>query len=410
MSFSEYHSLSKDQIRRYSRQILVNELGAEGQQRILETSLLIVGAGGLGCPVAIYTAAAGISHIGIIDDDEIAIENLHRQIAHSLNAVGSPKANSISDAIHRLDPAVHVDVYNCRLKADNCMKIISKYDIIADCTDNAATRYLINDACVLCRKPLVSGSALRWEGQMTVYNNGERCPCYRCIFPVPPPTNVLTSCSESGVIGPVVGVIGNMQALEIIKISAGLESSYSGQLFLFDGLSGRTRDIRLRTRKNDCVVCGRNARIKDLSDIETSCGAKFDDKAESLYVLPAEKRISAMDYDLIRNRDRESLILLDVRPITEFKIAHLPEAKNIEYERIASTNIEDLKKLIGCSKNDSVNSLEVYVICRRGNNSQLAVQQMENLFKNELLSVTFKDIIGGYQSWTETVDSNFPVY
>ncbi|VDO05753.1 unnamed protein product, partial [Haemonchus placei] len=269
------HSLSKEQITRYSRQLLIQDFGVEGQQRVSLTKVLIVGAGGLGCPVAMYLAGAGVHTIGIVDYDEVAIDNLHRQIAHKESSIEEPKVNSLKRFIEELNSTVNVVPHKVLLDSKCATTILKSYDIVVDCSDNPATRYLLNDACVLLGKPLVSGSALRWEGQLTVYNytddDGKRSPCYRCLFPTPPNPEHVTNCSEGGVLGPVVGVIGSLQALEVLKIAAGLRPNFAGSLYLFDGSCGSSRTVQLRHRNKQCDVCGDNPTITELIDYQAFC-------------------------------------------------------------------------------------------------------------------------------------------
>ncbi|KAK6054317.1 ThiF family protein [Cooperia oncophora] len=304
------HSLSNEQIARYSRQLLIQDFGVKGQQRVSFAKVLVAGAGGLGCPVAMYVAGAGVHTIGIVDYDEVAIDNLHRQVAHKESMIGKSKVESLKEFHKRaknteanvlctLNSAVNVVTYNVLLNSSCALDILKPYDIVVDCSDNPATRYLLpfsgrfisrlslfgyllNDACVLLGKPLVSGSALRWEGQLTVYNcidgSGERSPCYRCLFPVPANPAHVTNCSEGGVLGPVVGVIGSLQALEVLKIAAGLTPNFAAKLYLFDGSYGKSRTIQLRQRNKQCDVCGDNPTITELIDYAAFCGSGACDK------------------------------------------------------------------------------------------------------------------------------------
>uniref|UniRef100_A0A183BUD9 ThiF domain-containing protein n=1 Tax=Globodera pallida TaxID=36090 RepID=A0A183BUD9_GLOPA len=265
------HSLSREEIARFSRQLMLKGIGPAGQERLRGTKALIVGAGGLGCPVSMYLVAAGIGRLGIVDHDVVSIDNLHRQTMHDQQRVGQSKADSLKESLLRINKEADVVAYNMLLTSKNVLQLLDDYDIVADCSDNAATRYLINDACVLSGKPLVFGSALGWEGQFTVYNNGPNCPCYRCIFPVPPRPEHVMSCSEAGVLGPVVGVIGSLQALEIIKIAVHGHSSFAGNLWMFDGFEGTSKKISLVPipcvpwqEKQLCAVL--DSRIRKLPD------------------------------------------------------------------------------------------------------------------------------------------------
>ncbi|KFM57494.1 Adenylyltransferase and sulfurtransferase MOCS3, partial [Stegodyphus mimosarum] len=287
--------LSADEIMRYSRQLIMPEIGMRGQIALKKASVLIVGAGGLGCPAAIYLAAAGVGEIGIVDYDKVDLTNLHRQVAHVVSSVGREKCLSLLRSIKNINPHVKCNIYSVLLNKNNIEKIIQKYEIIIDASDNVPTRYLLNDASVLNKKVLVSGSALRFEGQLTVYNYLDG-PCYRCLFPDPPPPNATTSCAEGGVLGAVTGVIGCLQALEVIKITIGLHPSYYKKMLVFDGLSGDIRVIKLRNKKSDCKICGNEPTIKQLVDYELFCNTSATDKDENISLLPSFSRITCKEY------------------------------------------------------------------------------------------------------------------
>ena len=240
-------------LERYSRHILLPEVGAIGQAKLCRSRVLIVGAGGLGAPMILYLAAAGIGRIGIVDDDVVDLSNLQRQVIHDTARIGVNKAESAAQAAKALNPEIAVDVLPFRLNADNIDALFADYDVVADGTDNFATRYLVNDAAVRARKPLVSAALLRFDGQLTTIKPGG--PCYRCLFPEPPPAGAVPSCSEAGVLGAVAGVLGTMQATEIVKELIGIGDSLSGRLLLFDGLAMSLREMRAKKRPN-CVACG----------------------------------------------------------------------------------------------------------------------------------------------------------
>nr|CDJ82049.1 UBA THIF-type NAD FAD binding fold and MoeZ MoeB domain containing protein [Haemonchus contortus] len=361
------HSLSKEQIARYSRQLLIQDFGVEGQQRVSLTKVLIVGAGGLGCPVAMYLAGAGVHTIGIVDYDEVSIDNLHRQIAHKESSIDEPKVNSLKRFIEELNSTVNVVPHKV------------PFDMLLD--GYSSTRfillfgYLLDDACVLLGKPLVSGSALRWEGQLTVYNytddDGKRSPCYRCLFPTPPNPEHVTNCSEGGVLGPVVGVIGSLQALEVLKIAAGLRPNFAGSLYLFDGSCGSSRTVQLRHRNKQCDVCGDNPTITALIDYQAFCGSGACDKVQNLSVLSPSDRVSVTDYSNIRSSSHP--VLLDTRPPHEFAIASLEEAKNVTLDEVRLLDHVSICERLGMA-NAGDHPKEVFVICHRGNDSQLAVE------------------------------------
>uniref|UniRef100_A0A8R1TUV7 Rhodanese domain-containing protein n=1 Tax=Onchocerca volvulus TaxID=6282 RepID=A0A8R1TUV7_ONCVO len=413
------HSLSNDEVMRYSRQILVQEFGVQGQERLRATSLLIVGAGGLGCPVALYCAGAGIGRIGIVDGDFISSDNLHRQIAYDENSVGQSKVESIKSSVKRLNSNVCIDVYKDYLLKRNAVQIVSKYDIIADCTDNVSAScvlfwYLVNDACVLMKKPLVSGSVVRWDGQLSVYGYGEDCPCYRCVFPDPPPVDTVTNCSENGVLGPVVGIIGSMQANEIIKIAAIKKCSFAGFLYLFDALNGKTKTVKLRRQKTNCVVCSKHATITELGDCKeiNGCSARTHNN-----LLTKNDRIDPYSYFKLNENNGKKPLLIDTRPPHEFSIGHLSDAINIPMLRLCRSSSADIMRELGTSINEMRDKGEmeyangvsaVYVICRRGEDSQIAVLYLRKEFADSLIS--FKDIDGGYEKWSHAVDKDFPIY
>ncbi|XP_072554854.1 adenylyltransferase and sulfurtransferase MOCS3 isoform X2 [Paramormyrops kingsleyae] len=284
-------TLSNEEIMRYSRQLLLPELGVQGQLLLSRTSVLVVGCGGLGCPLAQYLAAAGIGRLGLLDYDEVELSNLHRQVLHGEDTQGKPKSLSAAQAVGRLNSAVHCVPYHLQLSPDNALRLIQQYDIVADCSDNVPTRYLVNDACVLSGKPLVSASALRMEGQLTVYNY-RGGPCYRCLYPVPPPLETVTNCSDGGVLGVVPGIMGCFQALEVLKIASGQGSSLGQQLLMFEAQTSRLRSIRLRSRQTECVVCGDRPTVTELQNYEEFCGSAATDKCRRLTLLSSEQRIS----------------------------------------------------------------------------------------------------------------------
>jgi adenylyltransferase/sulfurtransferase len=430
------HSLTKEEIGRFSRQLILQGFGPKAQDRLKSSSVLIVGAGGLGCPVSIYLAGAGVGRIGLVDHDAVSLDNIHRQVAHDEASVGHPKAESLKQSILRLNSGTRVDTYQALLTSQNAFEIVQGYDVVADCSDNVATRYLINDACVLVGKPLVSGSALGWEGQLTVYNNGPKCPCYRCIFPTPPSPDTVTNCSDAGVLGPIVGMIGSLQALEVMKILVRGESSFAGSLWLFDGVDGRTRTISLREKMPSCAVCGKNPTVRELQDYTLFCGAGPVDRKEPLSVLKPDERVSVREYAEVRHQsggDRPPL-LIDTRPAAEFDICHLPEAKNIPLEEMKKLDASALLRRVGYEQppsnshnsNNNGSAETVYVVCHRGNDSQLAVELLRSKFpdskganhsggnnnsgggKDE--NVTFRDLAGGLEAWAAEVDESFPRY
>jgi len=390
--------LDKSAILRYSRQMLLPEFRASGQLSLLGSSALVVGCGGLGCPAAMYLASAGVGTLGLLDYDQVEESNLHRQIGHSSKTLGMHKADSLASTCSALNPNIRVQPHKLALDSSSALEVIQGYDVVLDCTDNVATRYLLNDACVLSGKPLVSGSALRWEGQLTVYNYQGTGPTYRCLYPTPPPAGAVTNCSEGGVMGPVPGAIGSLQALEAIKIMAGLQPAYSGALLLMDGLEGRQRTVKLRPRRPEAT-----AQIRGLIDYVQFCGSPANDKDnEPLSILDAKTdRITPQIFK--EKLKSPSNTCLDVRTEPEFEMCKIPNTINIPISILKS--IED-------GKNDETvqklfeNKQNVYIICRRGNDSQVAVKILRHTFP----SLEIKDVKGGLHQWASQIDPDFPIY
>lgn len=406
------YGLSNDEICRYSRQLFLTEIGVHGQKKIKNSSVLIVGAGGLGCPAALYLACAGIGHIGIVDYDIVEINNLHRQLLYTEGNIGTAKVTAAAENINRLNSYVKVTPHKIQLTSKNALNVIKNYDIVIDGSDNVATRYLLNDACVLNRKPLVSGSALRFEGHLSVfnYNNG---PCYRCVFPEPPPPETVTNCGDGGVLGAAVGVIGVLQALETLKIILNMPDIISGRLLLFDGMETKFHNVRLRSKNADCVICGQHPTIHELIDYEEFCGAKANDKEPNLNLLKREERISVEEYNEIIKVDSKSRILIDVRSPEEYEICHIQNSINIPFTQLSkdqNLNLirNNIEKIQEEHQKDQEHSINMYILCRRGNDSQKAVQYLKKLFTDDTLRI--RDIIGGIHAWSNKVNPKFPKY
>lgn len=394
--------LTLPQVARYSRQLILPEFGPKGQRKLLAASVLIVGCGGLGCPAAIYLAAAGVGRLGLIDYDEVELNNLHRQVLHTEKRVGMSKALSIAQAIKALNSELEVVPYETFFTSSVALEIVRQYDVVLDCTDNVATRYLLNDACVLADKPLVSGSALRYEGQLTVYHH-QGGPCFRCIHPKPPPPETVTNCSDGGVLGVIPGVIGCMQALEAIKIISNLGTSLAQKLLLFDGLQGNFHTVRLRGMKSTCDICGEAPTIKQLIDYEQFCGAAATDKDKELTVLDRSKRLTVEEYRALVEAD-EPHVLIDVRLPVELEICSLPRCINIplkDISKVESVNLIE-KEL------SEIGTRSVLCVCRRGNDSQLAVRKLQLSLSH--LHCQVKDIVGGLTAWAHKIDNSMPVY
>ncbi|KFD55403.1 hypothetical protein M514_03743 [Trichuris suis] len=392
------HSFSADELKRYGRQLILPELGVVGQTALKNFRVLIVGAGGLGCPCAIYLAAAGIGKIGIIDGDVIEESNLHRQILHTEDRIGKSKADSIRVAVEALNSNVSCQVYGEKLTSDNALNIVSSYDVVCDCSDNAPTRYLLNDVCVIAKKVLISGSALRWEGQLTTYSAGKG-PCYRCLYPKPPPPELVTSCAQGGVLG--TGTIGTLQANEVIKVAAGLESSYVGRLLVFDGLDGSFRTVKLRPRDLHCAVCGDSPTIRSPLNYEKFCGSPLCDSVRSLNYLNSEDRISVQQLkDVLYSDD---VLVIDCRPSHQWDIGHFSRAINIPLETIESSEPDALRQLLNGHPRNA------FVICHRGNQSQVAVACLRSKLGHST-EWRFKDVVGGVDAWSKEIDNSFPEF
>lgn len=398
--------LSKDETARYSRQMLCPEIGKRGQLKLKSSSVLIVGAGGLGCPSSLYLTAAGIGRLGIIDSDVVETSNLHRQVLHSEGTRGAAKVDSAVERLQQLNSNVAFEKHPVRLTRANALDIIRNYDIVVDGTDNPMARYLLSDACVLLKKPLVSGSALRFEGQITVYNYDQDTPCYRCVFPEPPPAGTVTNCADGGVLGVVPGIIGNLQAVEAIKIAAGIAPAYAGVLLLYDGLSGKFRHVQLRKRKDDCISCGKTPSITtDLIDYEAFCGVTC---APPVKILAPEERVTVQEYSSVL-QSKQKHILIDVRPQLQQDIIKLDNAVSIPLARIVKEDgVQMVQDLIDKTFTEPSEPKKVFVMCRRGNASQKATRELKNRLEEE--NVEIKDIIGGIEQWSTDVDPELPMY
>ncbi|NXJ24768.1 MOCS3 sulfurtransferase, partial [Dicrurus megarhynchus] len=350
---------------------------------------------------------------GLVDHDVVETSNLQRQVLHGEARRGRPKARSAAAALRRLNSAVQYVPYRGALRPRSALRLVRQYDIVADCSDNVPTRYLVSDACVLAGKPLVSGSALRLEGQLVVYNY-RGGPCYRCLFPQPPPPDAVTNCADGGVLGVVTGIIGCIQALEVLKIASGMGSSFNQYMLMFDALEGRFRNIKLRPKKPDCAVCGDNPSVTCLQDYEAFCGSSATDKCRTLQLLPSQDRISVQQYKELLD-ERVPHVLLDVRPQVEVDICRLEHAVHIPLSKLEEKNEESLQYLQKriCEekqKTDDQASLPVYVVCKLGNDSQKAVKILQELPAKEFGSMLAKDIKGGLMAWATKIDSTFPQY
>ncbi|XP_046976238.1 adenylyltransferase and sulfurtransferase MOCS3 [Vanessa cardui] len=406
--------LPKWAIERYSRQILLPEIGVKGQEKLMRAKVLIVGAGGLGCPAAVYLAGAGVGEIGIVDYDQVDVTNIHRQILHSEADQNVSKAQSAVDSLRSINSKIKLTPYNIELNPSNALEISASYDVILDCTDNVPTRYMLNDVSVLNKTPLISGSALKMEGQLTIYgyrgenpdDKGDRYigPCYRCVFPTPPPPEAVGSCSANGVAGPIPGVIGTLQALETIKLIVGQthDNLLVGRMLLFDGDDMTFRNVKLRPRNAQCEICSENPKITELLNYEVVCRMQSKEKDLDLDILPPKNRITAIRLAEALKATQGHL-LVDVRSEHEFEMCKLDGAVNYPLEKMHRKNIDLLLKDIrDCC-------CQVTFICRRGNDSQIAAKRILDVIEDEYKD-KITDLTGGLHAWSKYVDGEFPVY
>jgi len=313
--------LSVDEVRRYSRHIIIPDVGMAGQKRLKNARVLCIGAGGLGSPALMYLAAAGVGTIGIVEFDEVDESNLQRQIIHGHSDIGRSKAQSAADSVREINPYVQINIHEMRLDATNVMDVFSQYDLIVDGTDNFATRYLVNDACVLLNKPYVWGSIYRFDGQASVFWS-EHGPCYRCLYPEPPPPGMVPSCAEGGVLGVLCAAIGSIQVNEAIKVLTGIGEPLVGSLMVYDALEMTYRKIKIR-KDPDCAICGKNPTVTELIDYEAFCGAVSDEAASAVVDSTINvKQLSQMLDE--RERGERDFILIDVREPNEFEIVSIP--------------------------------------------------------------------------------------
>ncbi|KAG0331461.1 Peptidyl-prolyl cis-trans isomerase cyp6 [Podila humilis] len=371
-AFEKVTKLSNPEIARYGRQLILPEFGIKGQMDLRNCSMLVVGAGGLGSPCALYLGAAGVGRLGIVDHDVVDTSNLHRQIIHNEARQDMPKAHSAALSIRLINPHCQVVPYDIVLDSSNAQPIIDQYDIVIDATDNVATRYLLNDACVLGNKPLVSGSALRLDGQLTIYN-------YRG----------------------VPGIIGTLQALEAIKIATQSTAQTAPTMTIFSANSSTMfRTIKLRKKKSECIMCGDSPTITKLIDYVRFCGSSATDKTPDLFLIPFEERLTCDKYKRILEGQVPHLVL-DVREKVQFDICSLPESLNIPLKDLPK-DMDKIKTLLGRDSSKSI-----YVVCRRGNDSQPAARLLQEA---GITSGEIKDLVGGLDRWADTVDPNFPKY
>jgi molybdopterin/thiamine biosynthesis adenylyltransferase/rhodanese-related sulfurtransferase len=385
--------LSNDEIARYSRHLILPEVGLEGQQKLKAAKVLCVGTGGLGAPLTFYLAAAGIGTLGLVDFDVVDESNLQRQIIHSTRDVGRPKIDSAADKLQALNPYVKIVKHETMLTSANALDIIKDYDIVADGTDNFPTRYLVNDACVLSgHKPNAYASIFRFEGQASVFAT-EDGPCYRCLYPEPPPPGLVPSCAEGGVLGILPGLLGVIQATEVIKLILGKGEPLIGRLLLVDSLNMSFRELKLR-KNPDCPVCGTHPTVTRLIDYEQFCGITPEPKAASVNGTPVQNGIPQITAVELKKRldNKDDIFVLDVREPHEYQIANLG-AKLIP--------LGELPARAGELNKES----EIIVHCKSGGRSQKAAEFLaQNGFKN------VSNLAGGITAWSNDVDPRIPKY
>lgn len=373
--------LSREEILRYSRHLMIPEVGLEGQQKIKNASVLLVGAGGLGSPVGLYLAAAGVGHIGIVDYDKVEMSNLQRQVLHGTNSLGLPKAESARRHLLDINPAIQVDMFQTAFTSENAFQIAEGYDILVDGTDNLPTRYLINDLGVLTERPFVYGAVYRFEGQVSLFD-AQKGPCYRCIFNEPPPPELVPSCADNGVFGVMPGLVGVMQATEVLKIILGIGDTLAGKLVLINALDASFHTIQIE-KDPDCRICGKTPQITALIDYLEYCGAPFIHQSAD---RQTDREISPRQLaDKIARGD--AIHLIDVRHKIEAQISSLAGADLIPYEEL-SGNLEHLDP-----------EKEIVLFCRNGNRSEWAQRLLSEAGFKKVWNLK-----GGINAWGEEID------
>jgi sulfur-carrier protein adenylyltransferase/sulfurtransferase len=381
-------TLSKDEILRYSRHLIMPEVGMEGQLKLKNAKVLLIGTGGLGAPLGLYLAAAGIGRIGLVDFDVVDFTNLQRQVIHGTSDVGRKKLDSAADRMHEINPFVQIDKYEVALSSENALDILKDYDIVVDGTDNFPTRYLTNDACVLLKKPNVYGSIFRFEGQATVFAY-EGGPCYRCLYPEPPPPGLVPSCAEGGVLGILPGMIGIVQATETVKLILGKGEPLVGRLLLYDALAMRFRELKLR-KNPDCPVCGTHPTVTKLIDYQQFCGIPHQETkpvAES-----NEWEIDAVELKAKMDRG-DKFVLIDVREPHEYQICRIPGSRLIP--------LGEIPKRV----NELNSADDIVVHCKMGGRSAKAVEFLKQSGFRKV-----KNMKGGILAWSDKVDPSVPKY
>ncbi len=379
-------ALSKEEILRYSRHLIMPEVGMEGQLKLKQAKVLLIGTGGLGAPLGLYLAAAGVGRIGLVDFDVVDFTNLQRQILFGTTDVGRPKIEAATDRLQNLNPEIQIDRFETRLTSENALDILKDYDIVVDGTDNFATRYLVNDASVLLGKPNVYGSIFRFEGQVTVFGMSGG-PCYRCLYPEPPPPGLVPSCAEGGVLGVLPGIVGSIQAAETLKLIIGKGEPLVGRLLLFDALAMRFRELKLR-RNPECPVCGDHRTITKLIDYAEFCGIRGEEAPVPETTVP-----EITPRELKSRLDRgDDIFILDVREPHEFQICNLGGHL---------IPLGDLSRRV----NELDSSREIVAHCRSGKRSADAVEFLRRAGFRKVLNLK-----GGILAWSDEVDPSVPKY
>jgi molybdopterin/thiamine biosynthesis adenylyltransferase/rhodanese-related sulfurtransferase len=378
--------LSREEIARYSRHLIIPDLAMDGQLRLKNASVLLIGAGGLGSPNAMYLAAAGVGHLGLVDFDVVDASNLQRQVIHGTSDIGRPKLESAREAIAEINPLVRVTLHDTRLTSENARELIRGYDLVVDGSDNFPTRYLVNDACVLEGKPYVWGSIYRFDGQASVFW-AEHGPCYRCLYPEPPPPGMVPSCAEGGVLGVLCATVGSIQANEAVKLIAGIGEPLVGRLVIYDALELSFKDIRVR-KDPDCAVCGEHPTVTELIDYEDFCGVVSDEAERAALgatITPAELKVILDDGRRVK--------LLDVREPAEWRINRLPGAELIPLGELPG-RLSELPQ-----------TEPIVVYCKVGGRSAEALA----LLRQSGFS-TARHLGGGINAYARTVDPSIPTY
>jgi len=380
--------LTVDEVKRYSRHLIIPEIGMTGQKRLKNAKVLCVGAGGLGSPALLYLAAAGVGTLGVIDFDTVDESNLQRQIIHGQSDIGRPKAESARDSIKEINPYVNVVLYEEALTTDNVMDIFSEFDLIVDGTDNFATRYMVNDACVLLGKPYVWGSIYRFDGQASVFW-AEHGPCYRCLYPDPPPPGMVPSCAEGGVLGVLCASIGSIQVNEAIKLLTGIGESLAGRLMIYDALEMSYRTVRIR-KDPECAICGKNPTITKLIDYDAFCGVLSEDaqEAASGSTITATELKSMLD-------NGDNIFLVDVREPNEYEIVSIPGSVLIPKDQF----------LTGAALERLPQDKRIVLHCKSGARSAEALAVVKNAGFSDAVHVG-----GGVLAWVNQIDPSLPTY